>query len=285
MQMPQMLAYPQRSSPRKKSTKWHGALPVSAIEKVLAQENRFADSLLTERLKRIHTDRYRAQRLLDWQEQSFVLRQAIKETELREMGIAHTSFLPEIVMKMTEPDVRARRPFGRAHRSVTEVDLKANKIGKPQASLNELQTRESRWTATTARSDPFLEETFNKNIFTRLHGIDLPLYGPQADAKRESREQEFVHHLQRQQTKTKVTLDPRFRKLEQSLIRDETNLLVRHPKEQNEHVVTDEDKIEDKLIQNDRRVATKSATVIHKVQTELSQKPKSVFARSVWIDF
>ncbi|XP_022092834.1 uncharacterized protein LOC110980451 [Acanthaster planci] len=287
MPMPPMLAYPQRATPRKKSTKWHGALPVSAIEKVLAQDNRFADSLLTEKLKRIRTDRYRAQRLLDWQEQSFVLRQAIKETELREMGIPHTSFLPEIVMKMTEPDVRARRPFGRVRRSVTEEELKADKTSKAPPFLNDLQTRDSRRTVTTVKSDPFLEDANNKDIFTRLHGIDLPLYGPQSDAKREKREREFVHYLQRQQTKAKVTLDPRFRKLEQSLIRDETNLLVKLPRgDQKLSPTSNKNNNDDEqLVHNDLRVVTKSAKVIHKVQTELARKPKSVFAKSVWIDF
>ena len=279
MQMPQMLAYPQRSSPRKKSTKWHGALPVSAIEKVLLQDNKFADSLLTEQLRRIRTDRYRAQRLLDWQEQSFVLRQAIKETELREMGIAHTSFLPEIVMKMTELDVRARRPFGRVHRSATQLDLKEDIGLLPH--LDDQHTRDSRRALTTAKSDPFMEDIHNKPIFTRLHGIDLPLYGPDADAKREKREQDFIHYLQRKQSKAKVTLDPRFKKLEQALTRDGTNIMLPSLHIRPKRTDIGDVREGDSLV-NDNR--TKSAKLLRKVQTDLAQKPKSIFAKSVWID-
>ncbi|XP_033631790.1 uncharacterized protein LOC117293541 [Asterias rubens] len=276
MQIPQMLAYPQRSSPRKKNSKWHGALPVSAIEKVLSTDNKFADTLLTEQLGRIRRDRHRAQRLLAWQEQSFVLRQAIKETELRELGIPHTSFLPEIVMKMTESDVRARRPFGRVQRSSTQLDIKEENA-KTFPSSEDRQTR-SRRALTTAKTDPFLEYIHTKNVYTRLHGIDLPLYGPDADAKREAREQEFIHYLQRKQSKAKVTLDPRFRNLEQTLIRDGTGILLPSLDGRSR----DGDR---SLVGANSTTPTRSAKMLRKVQTELSQKPESVLVKSVWIDF
>ena len=276
MQIPQMLAYPQRSSPRKKNSKWHGALPVSAIEKVLSTDNKFADTLLTEQLGRIRRDRHRAQRLLAWQEQSFVLRQAIKETELRELGIPHTSFLPEIVMKMTESDVRARRPFGRVQRSSTQLDIKEENA-KTFPSSEDRQTR-SRRALTTAKTDPFLEDIHTKNVYTRLHGIDLPLYGPDADAKREAREQEFIHYLQRKQSKAKVTLDPRFRNLEQTLIRDGTGILLPSLDGRSR----DGDR---SLVGANSTTPTRSAKMLRKVQTELSQKPESVLVKSVWIDF
>ena len=107
------------SGVRKK--RWKGPLPVSAVNTVLLKDNRFADLLLDDRLRQIGVDRGRAKNLLDWQHQSFVLNQAIKETELREMRVDHTSFLPEVTMRVTHPAVRARRPFGKVRRSASEM--------------------------------------------------------------------------------------------------------------------------------------------------------------------
>ncbi|XP_063956648.1 uncharacterized protein LOC129262796 [Lytechinus pictus] len=179
------------SGVRKK--RWKGPLPVSAIQGVLLKDNRFAGMLLEDQMKQMTIDRRRAKNLLDWQQQSFLLSQAIKETELREMGVNHTSFLPEVTMKVTEPAVRARRPFGKVRRSASQMLEDLNMFEK-RFSLPDLTTRRSRTLPEFSVSAPSLTkrkttrdeeilstqgapvETTRSN-FTQLHGIDLRIPG------------------------------------------------------------------------------------------------------------
>ncbi|XP_071481034.1 uncharacterized protein [Diadema antillarum] len=178
-----------------KKKRWKGPVPVSAIQNVLLKDNRFADILLEDRLKQVGVDRRRAKNLLDWQHQSFVLNQAIKETELREMGVNHTSFLPEVTMKVTEPAVRARRPFGKVRRSASHmieeltffekryslpVITARRSLTLPEFSVS-VSSRGQR-KGTFSQPDPgnskdthFHKDSGNeeKESFTHLHGIDL----------------------------------------------------------------------------------------------------------------
>lgn len=177
------------SGVRKK--RWKGPLPVSAIQGVLLKDNRFAGMLLEDQMKQMTIDRKRAKNLLDWQQQSFLLSQAIKETELREMGVNHTSFLPELTMKVTEPDVRARRPFGKVRRSASHM-LEDLHVFEKRSSLPDITTRRSLTlpefsvpapTFSKRKKNRADERTSTQNVpgeaasgnFTQLHGIDLSI--------------------------------------------------------------------------------------------------------------
>ncbi|XP_072044739.1 uncharacterized protein [Amphiura filiformis] len=262
---------------RRKKSKWRGPVPVSAIEKVLTQDNRYADMMLTKQLRRIQNDRHHAEKLFEWQQQSFVVRQAMKETELREMGVSHTSFLPEMTMKVSEPDVRARRPFGRVSRryadQIREITAADRSVTLPEIALAERRDEMGLKHRVYRR-----ERT---DTFTRLHGFDLPLYGPEQDAKKEQRKREIVKSRQRAQ-ESKGLNDARFVELERTLTRNGRKFpeaVWRY--EKNKPSGTAEDKADEGL----SKKAPKSAEILRKLQEQMTSKPMSELAKSALVDF
>ncbi|XP_071957180.1 uncharacterized protein [Antedon mediterranea] len=256
----------------RKKKKWRGPVPVSHIEKVLLQDNHFAELLLLHQLKRIQSDRYRAGRLLEWQEQSFVLRQAIKETELREMGIPHVSFLPEFVMKTTAPDVRSRRPFRhQANKSSNEL---ITELEHPPTREQTLPIIKHSASGVIHRQKPPIEKGKRLN-FTQFYGFKLPLYGPEAEAAKEEKERKIIKRRNEIQEKWKGTKDPRFLSLENSLVRDETSIL--------DTILRKHDRSETSLSLNDmvsppRNKREKAAMDSLKIRAK--NQPHSVFLKS-----
>ncbi len=269
---------------RRKKSKWRGPVPVSAIEKVLTQDNRYADMMLSKQLRRIQNDRHHAEKLLEWQQQSFVVRQAIKETELREMGVNHTSFLPEVTMKVSEPDVRARRPFGRVSRRYADQirdQLKEMTAAERSVTLPEipLPNRDEEFGLTNR-----IYRRERTDVFTRLHGFDLPLYGPELEAKKELRKREIVKSRQIAQ-QSKGMNDMRFMELERTLTRNGrqfSEAVWRHEKRKT--ASDNEDQLGTEK-RNSKQKVSKSAEILRKLQEQMTSKPMSELAKSALVDF
>ena len=261
-------------------------MPVSAIEKVLTQDNRYADMMLSKQLRRINTDGYRANRLLDWQQQSFVVRQAMKETELRESHISHTSFLPELTMKITEPDVRARRPFRRVEkREVDEVrgmdKMTTRSMTFPEITLN--SERRPPDLATQHLKVLRRERTDVKDLHSRLHGINLPLYGPERDAQREKNTQRMIKHMLKTQEQTKGAADARFLQLERSLTRNGKRFPETVWQQQRNQALRAALGSPDDNGEKEREKGSKSVEILKKIQEQMTSKPMSDLAKSALV--
>ena len=267
---------------RRKKSKWRGPVPVSAIEKVLTQDNRYADMMLSKQLRRIYKDKNHAEKLLEWHQQSFVVNQAMKETELREMSINHTSFLPELTMKITEPDVRARRPFGRVSRRYADQikELKEATTHERSITLPEIALeRKDDSTLVRPHRTYRREQT---DSFTRLHGINLPLYGPEQDAKRELRKLQIVRNRQLAQ-ESKSSTDARFVELERTLTRNGREFpesVWRHNRD-----IAAGSATQVQVEEGKQNKVSKSADILRKVQEQMAAKPMTELAKSALVDF
>ncbi|XP_077979195.1 uncharacterized protein LOC144434599 [Glandiceps talaboti] len=187
-----------------KKKKHTGPLPVSNVSKILLHDNQLETLVLEQSLSRINKDQRRSQRLLDMQKQTFIVNQACKEQELRDMGIPHVPFLPEIVMKQTEPDVKSRRV-----------------LAKPKKSASYL-AKDLEKTSLLPMGIDFLNGDKNGGTerFTHLHGIN---WLPDSDEST-LREREIMRKLNDMEASMKSVDDPRFVKLEKSLVRKDKSL-------------------------------------------------------------
>ncbi|XP_077867249.1 uncharacterized protein LOC144356254 [Saccoglossus kowalevskii] len=195
------------TQPKKKKNK--GPLPVSNISKILLHDNQLENLILEKSLMRINKDQRRSQRLLQMQKQTFIIKQACKEQELRDMGIPHVPFLPEIVMKQTEPDVKVRRPLAKPKKSASFLAQELEKISI-LPSIN----------GTMSMNGGTMLEGTHRERFTHMHGIQW-IPGSENEAERE---REIMNQLNEFEAGKKCVDDQRFIELEKSLVRKERPL-------------------------------------------------------------
>lgn len=92
----QYLHRPPRIMPHYKKTRV-SILPKSNISRVLLYDNVTQEQMLNVKLSHINIEKRRSNSLMENHKKAFILRQAIKQKQLRAMGITNVSFLPEAV--------------------------------------------------------------------------------------------------------------------------------------------------------------------------------------------
>lgn len=194
--------------------------PPTAMKKVLVHTNPHYDRLLHERVAAVDKDRTEALRRLKWQKQTFVIDTAMKETELRELEMPHMSYLPEIEMKTTVPDVWARRPIVTHRRSSTWM---MRELGmEPKSSLERNDNKARYPTLPDSSGEPAgrvqrLRPRSGAQA-ERHYGSRLPLYGQDHVSRRQQKRLREVTRLQAELNSKNIQEDSRFCKLKDSLV-------------------------------------------------------------------
>lgn len=213
----------------KKETERAGMQKTSmAMRNILVHTNPHHKRLLDEQLATVSRDKSEALERLQRQKRAFVIQTAIKETEIRELHLPHRSYLPEIIMKLSQREVYIRRPIVPPKRSSTHM---MREIGL-EPSLNYLpeltELPDSIMTSAlgdTMEGSPKPTSRIIRKMRLRSaaqgerhYGIDLPLYGKEQITERKEKKTKEVSKLQKVLCSHKAQDDPRFVRLEESLI-------------------------------------------------------------------